>query len=309
MEQNNKYENIFELGCLVQLRIGMLGVKRGLTEEERALVYKKQDLDKKWVSGGKNIIDPGSLAEIGKIKSEAREYLRRVSLPFPIRGALFVGFEVVERIDGMLKGFKEGFEKERGEFEGRWGDLVEGAREALKVKGESGEEIGTLFNRLDYPAEVGSCFIFEWQFITMQAPGKGGFLSPELVKREQEKFIGVMEEAREMGVMALRVEFKEILDSCVERLTEGEGGKKKVFRDSLVGNFWDFFEGFKDKGIFEDRELEVLCEQAKGILSGVDVGDLRKDEGLREVVKVSMGALSGELEKAIVDAPGRKLKL
>ena len=294
MQADNKYENIFDKGCLVQLSVSIWGGVKKIDERKA-----KEALGSEWAKARKSLVDPEALKEIGKVRNAARNYLRGMSLPFPIHGVSFVGFGAISKIDEKLKEFEEGFKGESEKFFGEYEEAIKKAREML----------GDLFDLTDYPGDIRPFFDFEWRFITLQSPGQNSLIDPELVEREKKKFIDTMERAREMGVLALREEFRGILKSCVERLSDGVEGKKKIFRDSMIGNFFDFFETFKSRNIFQDESLKVLCEQAEGILRGVDVESLREDDGLRKVVKMSMEGIEGVLEKAIEEMPGRKLRL
>jgi len=308
-EQKSGYENLFSKGCLVQLSIGVLGIRKQLSEGERALLQKRQTAGKSATSSGKNIIDKKWLEKINRNRNEARVYLKSMSTPFPIAGVAFVSFAGIEKVDERMRGYEQRHNELVDELIGRNYILAKmEAREDLRVI-EDGEEVGSLYNRRDYPRDLREHFSFGWRFITMNAPGENSLLDPELVQREQEKFIRTMEEAREMGVAALREEFSEILRNCVDRLENGEGGKRKIFKDSLMGNFFDFFETFKTRNVFDDEALRVLCQQAEMILNGVTPGKLREDDNLRQVVKVSMQTLAGALDAAIVDAPVRKIRL
>lgn len=308
-KQATGYENLFSKGCLVQLSIGVLGIRKQLSESEKALLQKRQTAGRSATSSGKNIIDKKWLEKINRNRNEARVYLKSMSTPFPIAGVAFVSFAGVQRVDERMQEFEQRHNELIGELEGRnWILAKMEAREDLRVI-EDGKEVGSLYNRRDYPRDLREHFSFGWRFVTMNAPGDDSLLDPELVKREQEKFIRTMEEAREMGIAALRMEFAELLKNCVNRLEGDENGKRKIFKDSLVGNFMAFFETFKTRNVFDDEALRVLCQQAERILGGVTPAGLREDDNLREVVKVSMTTLAGALEKAMVDAPGRRLKI
>lgn len=294
MQTTNSYENIFDKGCLVQLSISVWGGAKKIDEAKA-----KEALGSEWAKARKALIDPEALKPIGKVRNEARIYLRSRSLPFPINGVAFVPFESVQAIDERLQALESGFNVACEAFYRVYGDLQQQAEGML----------GELFDCEDYPADIRQFFAFRWRFITMNAPGENRYLSPELVAREQEKFINTMEEAREMGVAALREEFKAILGNCIDRLEVGADGKRKIFKDSLVGNFFEFFETFKERNIFADGELDRLCDQAKAVLSGVTPEGLRADEGLRETIKANMATLADGLERAIQDAPKRKISL
>ena len=51
-------------------------------------------------------------------------------------------------------------------------------------------------------------------------------LSPEIYEREKEKFVSMVEEAREMGIRALHQELSENVEYLMTRLS-GTNGKKE----------------------------------------------------------------------------------
>jgi len=135
-------------------------------------------------------------------------------------------------------------------------------------------------------------------------------LSPEIVARERQKFIDTMEETRNLAVLALRTEMKKMVDKFVERLTPNADGSRKVFHKTTVTeNFEDFFNTFKTRNIFDDKELASIIKKAKEVISGVDVETLRNDDELKDEIVKDMSKIAEELDKAIVDAPSRKLRM
>jgi len=234
METTTGYENLFSKGCLVQLSIGVLGIRKQLSESEKALLQKRQTAGRSATSSGKNIIDKKWLEKINRNRNEARVYLKSMSTPFPIAGIAFISFEGVAKVDERMKGYEQRHNELVEELADKRNWIVARmeAREDLRVI-EDGQEVGSLYNRKDYPKDLREHFSFGWRFVMMEAPGENSLLDPELVKREREKFLQVMEEAREMGVAALRGEFKALLENAVERLTGGEDGKRKIFKESF----------------------------------------------------------------------------
>ena len=118
-----------------------------------------------------------------------------------------------------------------------------------------------------------------------------------------------MSEARETAMAALRQEFAEIVSAMCERLTPSADGKQKVFRNSLVGNFQEFFEGFLNRNVFEDAELTELVNRAKSVLNGTDPETLRSSPLHAESIRTSMSEVKESILKAIQDRPGRKISI
>jgi hypothetical protein len=300
--------NIFEKGCLVNLSIGTLGNSKQLTTAEKARISKAKTTKKDRVKAGKVLLNPESLEAIEKNKNAARTWLRKRTLPFPIKGVFFVGYDDIEVIDKVLSRFQliQGDLVEK--FTGEFPELKEAAKEDLKLIDNDGNEIGTLYNEGDYPTDVSRCFRFEWRFVTMEAPGQNTAISPDFVNREREKFMSLCSEAQEVALTALREEFSSIVSNCVERLTPNADGTRRKFKRSLVGNFTEFFETFKTRNVFDDEALRELVEKAEAIVGGVGFEALRDNEALRETVQVNMATVAGQLEEALQEGPRRKLR-
>ena len=101
-------ENIFEKGCLVQLSVSQWGAARKIDKSKLAEMVSSPD----WVRATKKLVDPESLKPISKITNEARSYLIGVSLPFPIKGLVFIPKDLISRVDERLQDFKDRFDRE-----------------------------------------------------------------------------------------------------------------------------------------------------------------------------------------------------
>lgn len=286
-------ENIFEKGCLVQLSVSQWGAARKIDKAKLAEMTSSPD----WVRATKKLVDPESLKPISKITNEARSYLTGVSLPFPIKGLVFIPKDLISRVDERLQNYKDSFDREVETFLGDYHYLRSLARIYL----------GELFNELDYPVNVRQKFSFSWRFVILDVPnGQMGILSPEVYEREKEKFVQTMEEARDLAIQSLREEFASMVERITERFGNGPEGKPKVFKNTTVNNFYDFFETFKERNIFRDADLAELVERAKGILAGESAEDIRSNDYVKERIRSGME----EVETAMADIferPRRKI--
>jgi hypothetical protein len=286
-------ENIFEKGCLVQLSVSQWGAARKIDKSKLAEMVSSPD----WVRATKKLVDPESLKPVSKITNEARSYLTGVSLPFPIKGLVFIPKDLISRVDERLQDFKDRFDREVETFLGDYHYLRSLARIYL----------GELFNELDYPVDIRRKFSFSWRFVILDVPdGQMGVLSPEVYEREKEKFVKTMEEARELAVLSLREEFASMVDRITERFGNGPDGKPKVFKNTTVTGFYEFFETFKERNIFRDAELAELVEQAKSILGGELAEKIRSNDHVKERIRSRME----EVESAMADIferPRRKI--
>jgi hypothetical protein len=135
-----------------------------------------------------------------------------------------------------------------------------------------------------------------------------GLLSPEVYEREKEKFVQTMDEARKLAVQSLREEFSSMVERITERFTSGVDGKPKIFKNSTVNSFYEFFENFKERNIFRDNELSALVDQAQHILSGQTPKTIRDNLFVKERIRKGMESVEDSMAEAF-ERPRRKIMM
>lgn len=286
-------ENIFEMGCLIQLSTSIWGARRKIKTGQITDMAGANE----WLSTHKKLIDPCALKPIQKVANAARGYLSGMSLPFPINGMVFVPKEMISKVDAELDRYKSEFNSKIEDFVSRYDEL----REVAVVY------LGDLFNETDYPVDIRSKFSFAWRFIVLDVPnGKAGVLSPEVYEREKTKFVQTMEEARELAIMSLREEFSSMIKRVTERFTNGHGTKSKIFKNGTINNFYEFFETFRERNIFRDTELAELVDQAEAILGGKTAETIRSNDQLKDHIREGMVEMEKSMEN-ILSRPRRRI--
>jgi len=286
-------ENAFDKGCLVQVSSSMWGATRKI----HSTYVEKMGAGSEWLNAHKKLVDPKSLRPVFNVISNAKNYLAKVSLPFPIQAMVFVPKEMINSIDYNLNEYKLQFQ-----------DAVEKFKFAYPfLRDHAIVHLGELFNESDYPVDISSRFSFTWRFLTLNVPnGNTRLLAPEVYEREKQKFVETMEEARQMAITALRVEFTEHVKNLTDRLRTNTDGKPRIFKNGTVNNFYDFFETFKQRNIFEDQDLKELVNKAQAVLSNHTADTIRSDTQLKERINQEMGAIESNLD-ALFSAPRRRI--
>ena len=288
-------ENIFEQGCLVQLTVSQWGAAKKIDKRKITEMVSSPE----WVRASKKLVDPEALKPISKIVNKARSYLASISLPFPINGLVFVPKDLISKVDTKLQEFKDDYNFAVSKFVSDYDGLRSLAMSYL----------GELFNEMDYPVDVRSKFAFAWRFVIMDVPnGNVGLLSPEVYQREKEKFVQTMDEARELAVQSLREEFLSMVERITERFTTGVDGKPKVFKNSTVNSFYEFFENFKERNIFRDEELSTLVSQAQQILGEQTPETIRDNVFVKERIRTGMESVENAMAEAF-ERPRRKIMM
>ena len=289
----DEYTANFEKGCLIKVSTSVWPARKKLDKDAMSVVGNTE-----YLSGGKSLVNPEAFKEIRAVVTKAKAYVKALGLPFPIDGIHFVPKQLIVDIDEYMTGCKQEFEEAVRLFTLKFEDLKWDARKYL----------GSHYDPKDYEIDLEKKFSFSWQFVILGAPDQG-VLPVELYKQEVQKFKNLMQEASEMAVDALRVEFSDLVTHMVERLTPSEDGKKKVIKDSVVENIYSFFDLFEKRNIFQDETLKEIVQQAKAVIGGVKPEDLRVDESLRTALRDEMEQVKRNIDEAIVPASGRRIKL
>jgi hypothetical protein len=288
-------ENIFQKGCLVQLSVSKWGGVKKIDKSKIANMVHRTEAD--WVTATKKLVDPDSLKPICKINNSARNWLGTLSLPFPITGMVFIPKNLINEVDQKLNEFQCKYNQAVEDFAQDYNYLRETARSYL----------GELFNEVDYPVDIARKFNFTWRFVILDIPnGEHRILAPEVYAREKEKFVQTMIEAREMAIDALREEFAFMVERITDRFAQTDTGKPKVFKNATVESFYDFFQTFKDRNIFEDEQLTELVNRAQAVLKGSNVDQIRSNNKLKDNIKSGMTDIEHAMHK-LFNRPKRKI--
>jgi hypothetical protein len=288
-------ENIFQKGCLVQLSVSKWGGVKKIDKSKLSNMVDQAESD--WVTATKKLVDPESLKPICKINNAARNWLATISLPFPITGMVFVPKELINTVDEKLDEFKDQFNETVRDFIQDYKYLRETAKTYL----------GELFNEIDYPVDISKKFNFNWRFIILDVPnGDTQILAPEVYAREKEKFIQTMEEARGMAIEALREEFSQMVERITDRFTQNADGPPRIFKNTTVESFYEYFETFKDRNIFQDHELTTLVNKAQAVLGGSSADQIRSSTHLKENIRSGMADIESALSQ-VFNRPRRKI--
>lgn len=278
--------NLFELGTLIQFETASYQARKTLPKDLAMKLTPKQKTD--WVGASKRIIDKSHLFDINKIISDARQYIESISNPFPIKGIHFVPNEKVKETTDKLNEFITLFKEKVNFLAENYEQCIIEAEEILSPDG--------LFNVMDYPSDIKSKFKMQFRFFELTIPSS---LTDQVYKEEQEKFITLANETREMGILALRNGFAEIITHLTNKLSGKLDGEKLRLHQESINKIEEFWESFQFKNVFKDDELKKTIQQARDIFVDIDAKDLRKDEELIKAVHEEMEKVKDTLDKSI----------
>ena len=258
----------------------------------------KVSQNSEWLRGKKFLINPELLGPLHTSSHQARNLVQQYSLPFPITGLYLIPKESLAFVDERLGYQKALFQDKAKAFIGTYELAI----------AEAKKNLGNLFNAMDYPVDISSKFKFEWRFLTLDIPGRGSILSPEVYEREKGKFLDMMEEARTMSAIALREEFADIVTGLVDKLSNGSG-QQKTIKNSMFNKLQEFIGELTTRNIFEDDQLVELANIAKDTISGISPYSMTYNQDAKDRMKTAMGVLKASIMDSIEDLPRRKIRL
>lgn len=257
--------------------------------------------DPTMVRVSKHILESKRLDKIRSLQGEVRRYVGARSTPSMMfrSGVYLLALDLLPEVDEYLN-------KSTEDLAALVEDFIKEYEDAKKA---AEEKLGPLFRATDYPDAnvVRGAFSLRWQYLAVDAPRKLGDVSKAILEREREKAARTWNDALGEATTVLRVSMKELVDHMVEKLQPGEDGKKKIFRDSMVGNLREFLRTFGARNISDDQELAALAKQAELLLAGVDAETLREGPTTRDRVREGMEKIKQTLDTLVVNAPtGRR---
>jgi hypothetical protein len=283
----------------VRVRLRWWGVHRALTPRQKEELGAAADADARLLTAGKKLIDrrhPAARA-LTSVKTRLGRYWRGLTLPYTEIGVRLIRQADIGPFVHAMEGFRQELSDAEAGLAAAFGEIQADARRRL----------GRLYDEADYPAEVRGLFGVEWDFPSVEPPSYLMRVAPEVHEQECRRVAARFEEAVRLAEQAFAAEFAGLLEHLAERLSDGPGGQRKVFRDSAVTNLTDFFQRFRNLNVRSNAELDALVAQAQGLVRGVVLHDLRADGGLRRQIAESMSRVRERVDALIVDAPRRRV--
>jgi hypothetical protein len=154
---------------------------------------------------------------------------------------------------------------------------------------------------------VRGLFGVEWDFPSVEPPAYLMRIAPEVYEQERQRVAVRFEEAVKLAEQAFASEFARLLAHLTERLSGGEGGERRIFRDSAVTKLTEFFQRFRHLNVRSSPELDALVERAQELINGVGPQQLRDRADLRSEIATRMAEVRTNVEALITDVPRRRL--
>lgn len=261
----------------------------------------KTQIDRKMLHLSVSLFDSKELRECWNFLYALKAKIWAMTVPSFLRGGLYmIKVEGVEEVEALLNQAVEDFKPKVAAFAA----VVDEQREKSK------KMLGPAYDPSKFPSqeEVLSAFGIKWNWLSMSTPSSLKQIQKGLFEKEAKKAEESLRNAVEEIVLMLTVEAKELCEHLVERLTPGDDGKPKVFRESAVSNITDFLSHFNMRAVGTTKELTEQIERMRKLLQGVDAKTLRDSDQLKADVHAGFKKVAAALDKLVINKPHRMIE-
>jgi hypothetical protein len=283
----------------VRLAFTWLGTRKTLLPEQRDTAARAFHADRELLSATKLIVDTKNptYRAVAAVRSEASGYWRTVTLPFPEAGIRLLPQNSLGVFASTFVSYRERIQLAAREL----------AAEYDHLKLEAQRRLGTLFDPADYPATLDGMFDLEVSYPAIEPPHYLIALNPGVFEAEQARVRERFEAAVEMAEQAFASELQRLTAHLAERLTGLQDGEPKVFRDTAITNFTEFFDRFRRLNVRSNPELDALVDQARQVITGIEPQQLRDSVRLRVMVANDFTRIEQAVGDLLVDRPRRNI--
>lgn len=283
----------------VRVSFTWLGVRKTLTPEQKEQAAESFGAEGQFISAGKKLIDTSHPAykAVTAVRNRVVSYWKSISLPFPEAGIRLIRQADVAAFEVQLTTHRLELEEAVADLNRRYSELRAAAQQRL----------GKLYNPTDYPQSLLGMFGLAWEYPSVEPPDYLKQLSPQLFEEESRRVSSRFDEAVRMAEETFATELSRLVSHLAERLSGQDDGRPKIFRDSAVDNFREFFDRFRTLNVRSNEELDELVDQAQRILRRVDPQELRDSQAMRQDVSADMVRVQASLDQWLTDRPRRNI--
>jgi len=220
----------------------------------------------------------GKLEEITKVANAVRTWHYTVTQPWGDNGDRVLNMASFMDYKSRLAEYETQFATAVNMFLNEYDTLVAAAA----------FQLGDLFNREDYPLREQITDKFGFRYAFTPLPMAGDFridIGEEGLREMQTHYEGVLNTRLSDAMRDAWDRLHDVLARMSERLGDDDGGKRKIFRDSLVENAIEVCGLLRHFNITGDTRLEAMRMQLEDTMRGIDAASLRESDMLREQTK------------------------
>lgn len=165
------------------------------------------------------------------------------------------------------------------------------------------------FNPLDYPTkeDFKKAYSASFQVRSFSTPDKLQKIDPMFFEEEEQKAKQMYQSAVSEFVSNLRVTAFDMVAELLDKLSDNDDGKKKRLRPERLQAIKDFIAGFDALNVASDSTLQGELKKLNALVDGVDVEQIRENEGFKLEFTQKVKELKSSMGK-LVEVKGRKFR-
>ena len=243
--------------------------------------------DKEELILSKRIFNSEAYQTCHRINLNTRRWIESRSVPSPLRNGTYL--IPVGLVDSVYEKLDEAIEEYRSAAD-------EFAKEYPSLIKKWEEKLADQFDASNYPdaREIRRRFFVSKIVLDFSPTTQGGI----------DQNAEIQEAINEIRA-ALRASLLDLVSRLSDMLTDTTDGKKKRFSKKALERFSEWMTLFPDRLVVDDPQLVKLAEQAKKVLEGKKLDELRDVDKVRTQVRGSLEKVGGSLQKLLKDCPSR----
>jgi hypothetical protein len=267
-------------------------VSKKLTSDQVEKVAQSFGAEVELVNAAKKLIDTKhpKFKAIKKVMSAAYATWKYYTVQYPEDGVRLIRKDRIESFESEMTEHCSDLETAKSELDGAYSEIIEQA----EVK------LGELFNSADYPRSISAEFSIDWEYPTITPPDYLKNTHPELYERQARIIASRFEQAIVDTEAMLATEFSEMINHLTDKLgKDEETGEFRTIDSRNITKVTAFVKRFQETSFGGNETMANLVEQAKSLVDGVTVKDVRGDADMRLTLQGSMATLRDQMESLI----------
>ncbi len=290
---------MFKDAVLVNLECRAPGNRRALDDDE---FNTESGADKNLLHASKMLVDSEHLRQIHGLHCATRMWLREHAIPARVfrRGCYLIKKTLVEQV---VEKFQEA-KAEQNELTDQFIDSYPALKADAKTR------LKDLYDEKDYPSpeRLRRAIGMKLSYVEFGVPEDLKKIDPALYREQKKQAEKEWAQAIEEVKLALRESMQGLIGHMVEKLEPAPDGEKKIIHESSLTKLQKFLDTFQDRDITGDAKMVALTKQAKEVLDGIDLKQLRSDAAFRAksqqqfiAVKKAVDAMVSEQRTRVIE--------
>lgn len=306
-DRRTEAARILERCVVLTLTVHFLGNTRKVSTDAvvkaasgtETLAEDARKVDTTQVSSTKRLVDNAVLNPAMRVITRTKNYLRRQAFSahrvFGERSYL-VPLLKVEAVDAQLEEFANDLRTEARRVKEQYAAAQERQRLAL----------GDLYDASQYPdpESIETAFELDWRYVSFQSPDRLETVSTALAEASNRKHLAQLSDMHREARLSLRQMMQETVAALIEKLKPGVDGEPKAIRGTLLKDVSEFVTEFGANDVTDDGDLQKLVRRMRAIHDGVNLDDLRGDDGdqAREQLRAQLATALKDVDSLVVSA-------